>query len=45
MEGFLLELLLAILYVVVGLVMMTHPEAGAMSLTVLIGAFFCRRAV
>lgn len=39
-SGFLLELLLAILYVVVGLVMVTHPEAGAMSLTLLIGAFF-----
>lgn len=39
-SGFLLELLLAILYVVVGLVMVSHPEAGAMSLRVLIGAFF-----
>jgi uncharacterized membrane protein HdeD (DUF308 family) len=39
-SGFLLELLLAILYGVVGLVMVTHPEAGAMSLTLLIGAFF-----
>jgi uncharacterized membrane protein HdeD (DUF308 family) len=39
-SGFLLELLLAILYVVVGLVMVAHPEAGAMSLTLLIGAFF-----
>jgi uncharacterized membrane protein HdeD (DUF308 family) len=39
-SGFLLELLLAILYGVVGLVMVTHPEAGALSLTLLIGAFF-----
>ena len=39
-SGFLLELLLAILYGVVGLVMVTHPESGAMSLTLLIGAFF-----
>ena len=39
-NGFLLELLLAILYVVVGLMMVAHPEAGAMSLTLLIGAFF-----
>ena len=39
-SGFLLELLLAILYVVVGLVMVSHPEAGALSLTLLIGAFF-----
>jgi uncharacterized membrane protein HdeD (DUF308 family) len=39
-SGFLLELLLAILYVVVGLVMVAHPEAGATSLTLLIGAFF-----
>jgi uncharacterized membrane protein HdeD (DUF308 family) len=39
-RGFLLEWLLAILYVVVGLVMVTHPEAGALSLTLLIAAFF-----
>lgn len=39
-SGFLLELLLAILYVVVGLVMVAHPEAGAMSVTLLIAAFF-----
>jgi uncharacterized membrane protein HdeD (DUF308 family) len=39
-NGFLLELLLAILYVVVGLVMVTHPEAGAISLTLLLGVFF-----
>src|SRR5207249_4156840 len=39
-SGFLLELLLAILYVVVGLVMVAHPEAGAMSLTLLMAAFF-----
>ncbi|MEP7150378.1 MAG: HdeD family acid-resistance protein [Nitrospira sp.] len=39
-NGFLLELLMAILYVVVGLMMVAHPEAGAMSLTLLIGAFF-----
>lgn len=38
--GFLLELLLAILYVVVGLVMVAHPEAGALSVTLLIAAFF-----
>jgi uncharacterized membrane protein HdeD (DUF308 family) len=39
-SGFLLELLLAILYVVVGLVMVAHPEAGALSVTLLIAAFF-----
>jgi uncharacterized membrane protein HdeD (DUF308 family) len=39
-SGFLLELLMAILYVVVGLVMVAHPEAGAMSVTLLIAAFF-----
>lgn len=39
-SGFLLELLLAILYVVVGLVMAAHPEAGALSLTLLIVVFF-----
>ena len=39
-NGFLLELLLAILYMVVGLVMVAHPEAGAMSVTLLIAAFF-----
>ena len=39
-SGFLLELLLAILYLVVGLVMVAHPEAGAMSVTLLMGAFF-----
>jgi uncharacterized membrane protein HdeD (DUF308 family) len=39
-SGFLLELLLAILYVVVGLVMVTHPEVGAISLTLLLGVFF-----
>jgi uncharacterized membrane protein HdeD (DUF308 family) len=39
-NGFLLELLLAILYVVVGLVMVAHPETGAMSVTLLIAAFF-----
>lgn len=39
-SGFLLELLLAILYVVVGLVMVAHPEAGALSVTLLLAAFF-----
>lgn len=39
-NGFLLELPLAILYMVVGLVMVAHPEAGAMSVTLLIAAFF-----
>lgn len=39
-RGFLLELLLAILYVVVGLVMVMHPQAGALSVTLLIAAFF-----
>ncbi len=39
-SGFLLELLLAILYVVVGLVMVAQPEAGALSVTFLIAAFF-----
>ena len=39
-SGFLLELLLAILYMVVGLVMVAHPEAGALSMTLLIAAFF-----
>lgn len=39
-SGFLLELLLAILYMVVGLMMATHPEAGALSMTLLIAAFF-----
>lgn len=39
-SGFFLELLLAILYVVVGLVMVAHPEAVASSLTLLLAAFF-----
>jgi uncharacterized membrane protein HdeD (DUF308 family) len=39
-SGFLLELVMAILYVVVGLVMVAHPGAGAMSMTLLIAAFF-----
>jgi len=39
-SGFLLELVLAILYVVVGLVMVAQPEAGALSVTFLIAAFF-----
>lgn len=39
-SGFILELLLAILYVVVGLVIVAHPEAGALSVTLLIAAFF-----
>lgn len=39
-SGFLLELLAAILYVVVGVLMIVHPAAGALSLTLLIGAFF-----
>ncbi len=39
-SGFLLELLLAILYVVVGLMSVAHPGAGASSLTLLLVAFF-----
>lgn len=39
-SGFLLELVMAILYVIVGLVMVVHPGAGAMSVTLLIAAFF-----
>jgi uncharacterized membrane protein HdeD (DUF308 family) len=39
-SGFLLELVLAILYVVVGLVLVAQPEAGALSVTFLIAAFF-----
>lgn len=39
-SGFLLELLAAILYVVVGVLMIVRPAAGALSLTLLIGAFF-----
>ncbi len=39
-SGFLLELLAAILYVVVGVMMIIRPAAGALSLTLLIGAFF-----
>jgi uncharacterized membrane protein HdeD (DUF308 family) len=39
-NGFLLELLMAILYVIVGLVMVAHPEAGALSVTLLIAVFF-----
>ena len=38
-SGFLLELLLAILYVVVGLMSVAHPGAGASSLTLLLVAF------
>ena len=39
-SGVLLELLAAILYVVVGVLMIVRPGAGALSLTLLIGAFF-----
>ena len=39
-SGFFLELLLAILYVVVGLMLVAHPGAGASSLTLLLVAFF-----
>jgi len=39
-SGFLLELLGAILYLVVGVLMVARPETGAVSLTLLIGAFF-----
>ncbi|MEP7153889.1 MAG: HdeD family acid-resistance protein [Nitrospira sp.] len=39
-SGFVLELLLAILYVAVGLVMITDPGAGALSLTLVIAGFF-----
>jgi uncharacterized membrane protein HdeD (DUF308 family) len=39
-SGFLFDLLAAILYVVVGALMIVRPGAGALSLTLLIGAFF-----
>ncbi len=39
-SGFILELVMAILYGVVGLVMVVHPRAGAMSVTLLITVFF-----
>ena len=39
-SGVLSELLAAILYVVVGVLMIVRPAAGALSLTLLIGAFF-----
>ncbi len=39
-SGVLLELLVAILYMVVGVLMIVRPAAGALSLTLLIGAFF-----
>ena len=39
-SGFLLELLTAILYVIVGVLMIIRPATGALSLTLLIGAFF-----
>ncbi len=39
-SGFFLELLLAILYVVVGLMLVAHPGVGASSLTLLLVAFF-----
>lgn len=38
--GFLLELLTSILYVVVGVLMVVNPGVGAVSLTLLIAAFF-----
>ena len=44
-SGFLLELVMAILYVIVGLVMVAHPGAGAMSVTLLIAAFFLVRGL
>ncbi|MEX5219568.1 MAG: DUF308 domain-containing protein [Nitrospira sp.] len=40
MERVSVELLAAILYVVVGVLMILRPAAGALSLTLLIGAFF-----
>jgi uncharacterized membrane protein HdeD (DUF308 family) len=39
-SGVLPELLAAILYVVVGVLMIVRPAAGALSLTLLVGAFF-----
>lgn len=39
-SGFFLSLLSGILYTVVGLFMIIHPEAGAISLTLLISAFY-----
>jgi uncharacterized membrane protein HdeD (DUF308 family) len=39
-SGFLLELLVSILYVVVGALMVLNPAVGAVSLTLLIAAFF-----
>lgn len=38
-SGFLLELLAAILYLVVGVLMIARPETGALSLTLLFAAF------
>jgi uncharacterized membrane protein HdeD (DUF308 family) len=39
-SGFIVDLLAAILYVVVGVLMIVRPGAGALSLTLLLGAFF-----
>ncbi len=39
-SGFLLDLLVGVLYVVTGLLMAVHPLAGAQSLTLLLAAFF-----
>lgn len=39
-SGFLLSLLSAILYSVVGFLLVTHPVAGALSLTLLLAAFY-----
>ncbi len=39
-SGFLLDLLVGVLYVITGLLMAVHPLAGAQSLTLLLAAFF-----
>ncbi|WHZ27916.1 MAG: hypothetical protein OJF51_002713 [Nitrospira sp.] len=39
-SGFLLDLLIGVLYVITGLLMEVHPLAGAQSLTLLLAAFF-----
>ena len=39
-SGFLLDLLIGVLYVITGLLMAVHPLAGAQSLTLLLAAFF-----
>ena len=39
-SGFLLDLLIGVLYVITGLLMAVHPLAGAQSLTLLLASFF-----